>query len=271
MRKLFSDLVKAEIKQNPKTVCLLGDISVGLFIDETESLFNNCYNVGILEQATISLAAGLSSQGYQPIVHTISPFIIERAYEQIKLELGYNKNKVILVSANGPYEYNLLGPTHHCPSDVVLLNQLENFNIFLPGRLKDYSEAFKESINSKNSSYIRVTNKVTEVEFDELIEPFVYSKFSNNDEIKIFVGESLVQYDDSQKFDCLYLSKLTNEMSLDLEKYKKIKVYEPYSYPLLGNHLMGKYHRRVESYFYPKNIETGIFEQINYEKNRNVK
>ena len=36
MRKLFSELVKAEIKKNPKTVCLLGDISVGLFIDETE-------------------------------------------------------------------------------------------------------------------------------------------------------------------------------------------------------------------------------------------
>ena len=35
------------------------------------------YNIGILEQATVSLAAGLKISGLTPTVHTIAPFLIE--------------------------------------------------------------------------------------------------------------------------------------------------------------------------------------------------
>ena len=124
MRKNFANYLKEIISQNENILGLLGDISVGLFVDKDEKLYKNIFNLGLIEQSMISYAAGLARSGLIPFVHTISPFIVERAYEQIKLDLVYNNCKCILVSANGPFDYHKLGPTHHCSSDIPLLSLL---------------------------------------------------------------------------------------------------------------------------------------------------
>ena len=91
------------------------------------------HNIGILEQSTIGLAAGLSLAGHFPIVHTIAPFLVERAYEQIKIDLGYQQLGSNLVSVGGSYDYAGLGCTHHCPADVGILNKIPGIEIIVPG------------------------------------------------------------------------------------------------------------------------------------------
>ena len=86
MRKVFAQELRQNYLINDKNSILLGDISVGLFLDDQDELVPNAYNMGILEQSMISFAAGLSTESDNVFVHTISPFIVERAYEQIKLE-----------------------------------------------------------------------------------------------------------------------------------------------------------------------------------------
>ena len=86
MRKQFTKTLKEILYSDDKTVLLLGDIGVYGFSDELKNIPNRAYNIGILEQTTIGLAAGLSKSGLVPLVHTIAPFIVERALEQIKLD-----------------------------------------------------------------------------------------------------------------------------------------------------------------------------------------
>ena len=55
------------------------------------------------------VASGMALQGLKPWVYTITPFLIERPFEQIKLDINQQKANVKLV---GFADYPTLGPTH---------------------------------------------------------------------------------------------------------------------------------------------------------------
>jgi hypothetical protein len=257
MRKEFATLVKNYLRANANSAVLLGDISVGLFVDQDENLHEKVYNVGILEQSMISLAAGFSAAGTKTFVHTISSFIVERAFEQIKLDLSYNKNNVILVSANGPYDYSKLGPTHHCSSDIPILNQIPNLNLYLPGRVEDVAILLEKACISSQPTYLRLTSRSSSLSDRELSElearPF--------DEVTIFVGEALAYFQEhpdafnDQKI--IYVKAMDECVDNQLLDAENVTIYEPYSYPIFAHSI--KFRRPLQAFCYPKSIESGIF------------
>jgi transketolase len=91
MRKQLVKTVGDILDLNTKTTLLLGDIGVFGFRKSFESHPGRVFNIGILEQSTISLASGMSSIGLIPIVHTIAPFLVERSLESISESLTKQK------------------------------------------------------------------------------------------------------------------------------------------------------------------------------------
>ena len=92
----------------------------------SQNCSNRYYNIGICEPSMVNLAAGFSKVGLNPVVHTIAPFLIERSYEQIKLDFGYQNLNGNFISVGNSYDYAGLGCTHHCPSDVAILSAVPN-------------------------------------------------------------------------------------------------------------------------------------------------
>ena len=131
MRKTFIQTVSQLASNNNKIQVLLGDISVFAF-KKNNQLPPNIYNMGILEQSMVAFGAGLSAEGYFPIVHTISPFIIERAFEQIKVNFCLNNLPGILITVGGVCDYYSLGRTHHCPNDMSIISTLPNIEFACP-------------------------------------------------------------------------------------------------------------------------------------------
>ena len=72
--------------------------------------------------AILETALWEEKSGLNPVVHTIAPFITERAYEQIKLDFGYQKQNINLISVGGSFDYSKLGCSHHCYTDVSLFS-----------------------------------------------------------------------------------------------------------------------------------------------------
>lgn len=157
MRKQFSKTLQNILYNDSSSVLLLGDIGVFAFRKEIESLPNRVYNIGILEQSTISLAAGLSKNGLIPFVHTIAPFMVERAFEQLKIDFGYQKLNGNFISVGSSYDYASLGCTHHCPGDISLLLTIENMNIFIPGNSKELNYLITNSYKDIFPKYFRLS------------------------------------------------------------------------------------------------------------------
>lgn len=156
MRKQFVATVSQLLTEDRRLVLLLGDIGVFGFNDAARRFPDRVYNIGILEQATVSLAAGLAKTGLIPIVHTIAPFLTERCLEQIKVDFGYQALGGNFVTVGASYDYAALGCTHHCPGDVQAVTTVPGIEVIVPGTAAEFDRLFRETYDSGRPTYFRL-------------------------------------------------------------------------------------------------------------------
>ena len=157
LRESFAEtMVEIGIKDE-NLVVLVGDISHGILQPFAKKFPHRYYNIGICEPSIVNMAAGISELGLIPVVHTIAPFLIERSYEQIKLDFGYQKRGINLISVGSAFDYSQLGCSHHCYTDVSLIGHIENSQVFVPGSVKEFEELFTQSYSDKSVNYFRLT------------------------------------------------------------------------------------------------------------------
>lgn len=157
MRAELAKLCLETVKTDMKSVVMVGDISHFL-LRETEQLApDRFYNIGICEQSMIGMASGMAIEGMRPIVHTIAPFLVERAHEQIKVDLGYQHTEVTIVTVGGTYDYSDLGCTHHCYNDIALMKSIPNMEVYEPGTPKEFRELFTQTWGNGNPKYFRLS------------------------------------------------------------------------------------------------------------------
>jgi transketolase len=169
MRKQFVASVTRLLEQDVRVCLLLGDIGVFGFQDAFARFPDRVYNVGILEQAMVSLAAGLASAGLIPIVHTIAPFLAERSLEQIKLDFGYQMLGGVFVTVGASYDYAALGCSHHCPGDVQVMTSIPGMAVMAPGSAAEFDQLLTASYASGKPSYFRLSE--TEHGHPTVVEP----------------------------------------------------------------------------------------------------
>ena len=157
LRKTFANTMLKIAEGDDSLVVIVGDISHGIFKPFRDKFPNRYYNIGISEPGMVNVAAGLSAKGLIPVVHTIAPFLIERSYEQIKLDFAYQELGVNLVSVGGAFDYSKLGCSHHCYTDYSLIAQFKNANVFFPGSNIEFELLFKSTYKNKQINYFRLT------------------------------------------------------------------------------------------------------------------
>lgn len=158
MRKQFNRTVMELAEQDKKIVLLFGDVSVYLFNNFKERYPERFYNVGICENTIISAAAGLSAQGFHPFVHSIVPFITERSFEQIKLDLCYNRFGANIVSCGASFDYAWDGPSHNCYNDLAILRLLPHMEVIQPGSTKELDILLRSQYNNGKTTYFRLSD-----------------------------------------------------------------------------------------------------------------
>jgi transketolase len=140
MRKRFVEVTTELLGTDDRLALLTADLSASLFGQAKACHPDRVINLGIREQLLISVAGGLSLAGMRPIAHSFAPFLIERAFEQIKLDLNHQGVGAVLVSAGASYDIAGGGRSHQSPGDVALLATLPGWTIEVPGH-PDEAEA----------------------------------------------------------------------------------------------------------------------------------
>ena len=244
IRETFAKTLTKLAQKDPSIVVLVADISHGIFKSFREKIKNRYYNIGICEPTIVNMAAGLNKLGINPIVHTIAPFLIERSFEQIKLDFGYQNLNINLVSVGGSYDYSKLGCSHHSYSDFALLSQFEKSNFVYPGSALEFDVLFKKIHKRNNINYFRVTEhahnitlKKNEISFGKGI---LVSKGKNLTIVctagTLQVSKDTVEILKKKKIfiDLIYLHTLKpidkNLILRSTKKTKKILVVEDFNY-----------------------------------------
>jgi transketolase len=158
LRKQFKDTTFELAAKDDKVVVVLGDISHFLFMPFQEKFPTRVYNMGICENALISVTAGLSAQGFHPFVHTINPFITERCMEHIKDDLCYNSFGVNIVSTGASFDYAWDGATHHCYDELAILRLLPGMEVTQPGNRKELDTLIRSQYNNGKPTYFRLSD-----------------------------------------------------------------------------------------------------------------
>jgi len=164
MRKQFKNTALDLAARDPSVVVTLGDISHYLFNDFQDRYPDRFYNMGICENGLISVAAGLSAQGFHPFVHTIAPFISERSLEQIKLDMCYNEFGGNILSCGASFDYAWDGATHHCYTDLAILRLLPGMEVIQPGSVKELDTLIRSQYNNGKPTYFKMSDNPHTVE-----------------------------------------------------------------------------------------------------------
>jgi transketolase len=159
MRNSFAKVITALAQEDPSIVLLSGDIGNRLFDDFKTKCPERFYNCGVAEANMMSMAAGLASCGLRPVVYTITPFLTYRCMEQIRDDVCYHNQKVVIVGTGSGLSYASLGTTHHSCEEMGMLRLLPGMTVLAPADSFEVEMTLAAALKHDGPVYIRIGKK----------------------------------------------------------------------------------------------------------------
>jgi transketolase len=158
MRDRFASTASRLLDDDPRLAIVLAEIGKDGFVGAQRAHPDRVINVGIREQLLVGVGGGLALAGMRPILHTFASFLVERPFEQVKLDFGHQGVGGVLVSAAGSYDWPAGGFTHMAPGDVALLDTLDGWTVHVPGHPDEAGTLLRDAAAAGDSAvYVRLS------------------------------------------------------------------------------------------------------------------
>ena len=158
MRKQMIRSISDVIERHDNTCLFLVDIGVWGFREILRKCPARAMNSGIFEDGLVSVAAGMSLAGTVPFVYGISPFILGRTYDQLKLDFCYQKLAGNFFTTGAAYDFSKSGYSHYCPEDIELVQTLPGMEFVAPGTPSEFEKLFNATWNDGKPTYYRLSD-----------------------------------------------------------------------------------------------------------------
>lgn len=171
-RQVICDTLMELAKKDKEIMVLTcdsrGSASMGNFAKSYPEQF---IEVGIAEQDSVGIAAGLATCGKKPYVASPASFLSMRSVEQIKVDVAYSKTNVKLIGISGGVSYGALGMTHHSLQDIAVMRAIPDIAVLFPADRFETKKMFEALNEYDKPAYIRIgRNPVEDVYEDENFE-----------------------------------------------------------------------------------------------------
>ncbi len=155
-RDAFGEALKEIGGQNKNIVVLDGDVGNST---RTE-FFGNAYpdryfEMGIDESNMISVASGMSAAGKTPLVSSFAVFLLDNAYDQIRMGIAFPNLDVKLVGSHSGISIGEDGPSQMAIEDIALATEFPNFTVLVPADEPSTRAATQAMFEHRGPVYLR--------------------------------------------------------------------------------------------------------------------
>lgn len=156
MRNAFINKLSELANKHDDVYLITADTGFHVFDKFKETFPDRYLNVGISESCMIGIAAGLALSGKKVFVYAIVPFVTMRCFEQIRMDLCYQKLPVKLVGVGQGFTYGSAGASHQSIEDIAVMNCLPNMKVVCPGDPVEVELAMDAVFSSDGPVYLRL-------------------------------------------------------------------------------------------------------------------
>ncbi len=157
-RKEIVDKIIPYARKDSRITLLVCDMGFGVADKFIEEFPKRVVNMGIMEQGTVGIAAGMAISGLIPIVYSIVNFLAFRAVEQIRNDVLMQKLNVKFIATGVNDYFQFLGFSHCCGEDDKKVMNLINMPVFDPYEKENinFDKMIEDWITDTKAGYLRV-------------------------------------------------------------------------------------------------------------------
>lgn len=176
-RLAFGQAVLALGAIDPDVVALSADtqdlIGIREYIELYPDRFVEC---GIAEQNKVGIAAGLATVGLKPYVCGYAPFVTARSLEQVRNDVAYANQNVVIGAAASGISLGVSGGTHHAVEDIATMRSFANMKVIVPADVDEAYKATLASLDIGGPIYIRLGGRTLDPAITDPEAPFTFGK-----------------------------------------------------------------------------------------------
>jgi transketolase len=133
MKNGFGKALAEAGEKNKNIICLGADITNSVGMNYFKERFpERFFSLGIAEQNTAAVAAGLALSGKIAVFSTYAAFSAMRAADQIRVSICYNNLHVIIGGAHAGISVGPDGATHQALEDIAVMRSLPRMTVLSP-------------------------------------------------------------------------------------------------------------------------------------------
>jgi len=162
-RLAFGQALLELAARDPKTVVVSADtqdlLGIRGYIERYRDRF---IEMGIAEQNAIGAASGMATTGLHPFVCAYAPFITARSMEQVRNDVAYANQRVVIGAAASGISLGVAGGTHHALEDLALMRSFPHMTVIVPADVDEAYQATLATLDIDGPVYMRLGGRVEE-------------------------------------------------------------------------------------------------------------